>query len=40
MGVKQLKYGNIARQINIVQDKQGNRTEYFDSDCGLVQEAK
>lgn len=40
VGVKQLKYGNIARQINIVQDKQGNRTEYFDSDCGLVQEAK
>lgn len=40
VGVKKQRFGNTIRQINTIQDKYGNRTEYFDSDCGLVRGAK
>ena len=40
VAVKQQKFGNVTKQINVVQNKRGQRVEYFDSDCGLVREAK
>lgn len=38
--IKKQQFGNAVRQVNTVQDKYGNRTEYFDTDCWLAREAR
>ena len=33
------QYGNTSKQIDVVQDKRGNRSIYFDADCSQAVQA-